>query len=92
MISEVVPQTTMRRVAERDELLRGVSIVVPVYNGSATIGELASRVETVMSSVGLPFEIVFVNDGSSDDSWPILERLAVERPCVRAVDLMRNYG
>src|SRR5207302_3484072 len=38
------------------------------------------------------FEVVFVNDGSSDESWKLIARLAAERPNVRGIDLMRNYG
>jgi undecaprenyl-phosphate 4-deoxy-4-formamido-L-arabinose transferase len=74
------------------ELVRGVSIVVPVYNGSETLGELALRVAAVMNAAELPFEIIFVNDGSSDRSWAVLQRLVEERTFVRAIDLMRNYG
>ena len=74
------------------ELSRGISVIVPVYNGSETLGELISRVESVMNAAALPFEIIFVNDGSSDYSWAVLQHLVEERAFVRAVDLMRNYG
>jgi glycosyltransferase involved in cell wall biosynthesis len=79
-------------IAYSEQLLCGVSIVIPVYNGSATLAELVTRVEAVISALGLAFEIIFVNDGSADNSWVLLQRLAAEHPFVCAVDLMRNYG
>jgi glycosyltransferase involved in cell wall biosynthesis len=72
--------------------MHGVSVIVPVHNGSETLGELVSRVAAVLTSAALPFEIIFVNDGSSDHSWAVLQRIVEERAFVRAVDLMRNYG
>jgi undecaprenyl-phosphate 4-deoxy-4-formamido-L-arabinose transferase len=82
----------MRQPSVRGELSRGVSILVPVYNGSATLAELVRRVESVMSGVELPLEIIFVNDGSADESWVTLQGLVRDYPFVRAADLMRNYG
>jgi undecaprenyl-phosphate 4-deoxy-4-formamido-L-arabinose transferase len=93
---ESAPFTTKHATAsiliQHSELFRGVSVIVPVYNGSATVAELALRVEEVMNAAELPFEVIFVNDGSSDDSWSTLQRLAEEHSYVRAIDLMRNYG
>jgi glycosyltransferase involved in cell wall biosynthesis len=94
--SESAPFTTKHATAsilmQHSELEPGVSVIVPVYNGSETLAELASRVAVVMSNAGLRFEVIFVNDGSSDDSWTTLQQLVEEHSFVRAVDLMRNYG
>ncbi len=68
-----------------------VSVVVPVYNAEATIGELVDRIDAVLRASG-PFEIVLVNDGSRDRSGAVIAALAAARPDVRAIDLMRNYG
>jgi len=88
----VTKPATASVLLQHSEFERGVSVIVPVYNGSETLGELASRVAIVMNNAGLPFEIIFVNDGSSDASWTTLQVLVEEHPFVRAVDLMRNYG
>jgi glycosyltransferase involved in cell wall biosynthesis len=89
---EFLPMAGPRPISDRAELLRGVSMVIPVFNGSGTLAELVARIEAVMSLSRLPFEIIFVNDGSADDSWQVLRQLVEEYPFVRAVDLMRNYG
>ena len=67
-----------------------VSVVAPVYNEEATIEEFYSRV--CGSLDGLPFELVLVDDGSSDGSPLILDRLAANDPRVRVVALSRNFG
>ena len=69
-----------------------LSIVVPVYNGATTLHALIERLEAVVAELGEEHEIVLVNDGSADDSWAVIERLAVEHERVRGIDLMRNYG
>jgi glycosyltransferase involved in cell wall biosynthesis len=67
-----------------------VSVVVPVYNSERTLDELVSRVSVACQTTS--YELVLVNDGSRDGSWPRLSALANEHPAVRAFDLMRNYG
>jgi len=91
-VVESVPHTATHEIPERSEPSRGVSIVVPVYNSSATLAELVARVEAVMSAEELPFEIILVNDGSADETWPTLQGLVRDYRFVRAIDLMRNYG
>ena len=70
----------------------GISVVVPVYNSAATLGELVSRLEQVLAGVAPRFELLLVNDGSADGSWAALQELAQAHPSVRAINLMRNYG
>lgn len=70
----------------------GVSVVVPVYNSEASLGELVARLEPVLQSAGGRFEVILVNDGSRDRSWDEVARLAREKSFVRGVGLMRNYG
>lgn len=67
-----------------------ISVVVPVYNGAATLTELVSRVDEALA--GRAYELVLVNDGSADGSWQRIRELTRERPHVRGLDLMRNYG
>jgi glycosyltransferase involved in cell wall biosynthesis len=68
------------------------SVVVPFYNEEAVVEKLYGRVARVMRHVGLPFEMVFVNDGSRDGTGAILERLARRDGRVTFVDLRRNFG
>ena len=69
-----------------------VSIVIPVYNGGATIGAVIDRLVPVLREVGTPFEIILVNDGSPDDSWRAIQAVARAHSHVVGIDLMRNYG
>jgi glycosyltransferase involved in cell wall biosynthesis len=68
-----------------------LSVVVPVYNGASTLEALTERLGAVLGPIR-KYEIVFVNDGSADESWSVITRLSEERPHVRGLDLMRNYG
>ena len=72
---------------------RGLSVVVPVYNEEAGIDELLRRVEAACRE-HFPddFEIILVNDGSSDASWAHICRHADARPCVVGINLSRNHG
>jgi glycosyltransferase involved in cell wall biosynthesis len=67
-----------------------LSIVVPVYNEEGNVGPLHAELAAVARNIGRPYEIVFVNDGSRDQT---LERLvAIEDPALRIVDLDGNFG
>jgi undecaprenyl-phosphate 4-deoxy-4-formamido-L-arabinose transferase len=70
-----------------------VSIVIPVYNESANLPALWSRLRPVMENLGRSWEVIFVDDGSKDDSLEILRRIAQqESGRVRVVELARNFG
>lgn len=69
-----------------------ISVVIPVYNGAATVPALVDRLRTVLGRLGRPFEIILVNDGSRDASWVTIESLALQYPEIVGIDLMRNYG
>ena len=71
-----------------------VSVVVPVYNGAATLPELVARLRAALAAREPDAEILLVNDGSRDASWQAIAELAAEpqRPRVRGIDLRRNYG
>jgi undecaprenyl-phosphate 4-deoxy-4-formamido-L-arabinose transferase len=73
---------------ERDS----ISVVVPVYNGALTLETLTHRLLATLSGMGRRFEIVFVNDGSRDESWSTIQRLAQTHSPIVGIDLMRNYG
>ncbi len=69
-----------------------ISITVPVFNEAESLTTLHERIRDVMVALGQPWELIFVNDGSSDGSGAILDRLATENPAVKVVHFRRNYG
>ncbi|MDD5167423.1 MAG: glycosyltransferase [Syntrophales bacterium] len=69
-----------------------ISIVIPVYNEEKNIRLLMKRVISVMRSMEHPFEIIMIDDGSSDESLNILKELATLHPVLKVVELTRNYG
>ncbi len=69
-----------------------LSIVVPLFNESATIDELHRRLAAVLFRIGLSSEIIFVDDGSSDGTTEALTVIATRDPHVRGIPLARNYG
>ena len=69
-----------------------ISVVVPLYNEAESLPELEQWIERVMREHGFSYEIIFVNDGSTDESWQVIERLAAANPAVRGVCFRRNYG
>jgi undecaprenyl-phosphate 4-deoxy-4-formamido-L-arabinose transferase len=73
-------------------LPRLVSIVIPVYNESANLEKLWQRLTPVTQGFACDWELVFVDDGSSDDSLPILRAIAARCQQVRVVELARNFG
>lgn len=70
----------------------GVSVVIPVYNSEQTLGELVPRLADVLGGLGRPFEIILVDDGSSDGSLKIVNELAATVHGVIGVALARNFG
>jgi glycosyltransferase involved in cell wall biosynthesis len=71
---------------------RSISVVTPVYNGEASIGELCRRLAEVLPQISAQHEIILVNDGSPDRSWEMISELSSRSPAVRGLNLMRNYG
>ncbi len=69
-----------------------LSIVIPVYNEEESLEELLSRIEAVTQQAGYQASILMVDDGSSDGSWSVIERLAAEHANVRGIKLRRNFG
>ena len=69
-----------------------ISIVIPLYNEAESLPELFEWIERVAKANGLTHEVIFVDDGSNDSSWQVIERLAQQSPNVKAVKFRRNYG
>jgi len=79
-------------VAEQPATQPVYSIVAPVFNEEETLPHFYERVISVMDGVGEPFELLFVNDGSSDKSYETLRKLNKLDPRVRVVNFSRNFG
>lgn len=69
-----------------------ISVVIPVYNEEDSLPELMQWIASVMATHGFAYEVVFVDDGSSDRSWETIASLAWEYPQVRGYSFRRNHG
>lgn len=69
-----------------------LSIVVPVYRGEHLIESLVAELSRCLPSFAEAYEIILVNDGSPDNSWGVIQRLAREYKNIKGIHLMRNYG
>jgi polyisoprenyl-phosphate glycosyltransferase len=69
-----------------------VSVVLPVYNEAKALPILAARIADVLNRCGAEYEIIFVDDGSGDDSPRVLDQLAAACPPIRVLHLSRNFG
>jgi len=69
-----------------------VSVVIPVYNEEANLADLVARVGSAMQRSGKSFELICIDDGSRDGSAVALEALAADRPWLKPLYLIRNYG
>jgi glycosyltransferase involved in cell wall biosynthesis len=79
-------------ISQKSSMARAITVVVPVYNGEASLQELCRRLTEALPAVGKSYEIILVNDCSRDGSWGVISQLAVTFPGVRGINLMRNYG
>ena len=69
-----------------------LSIIIPAYNEEEVLGEFYRRLIGVLSKIDLPYELVFVNDGSRDSTLQLLEGLSQQNESVVIIDLSRNFG
>ena len=69
-----------------------ISVVVPLYNEAESLPELYAWIERVMQEHHFSFEVIFVNDGSTDDSWKIISSLSENNSHVKGIKFRRNYG
>ncbi len=92
-VREIVAQIPGRRMMKKGAVHSPamISLVIPVYNEEGNLTQLMERIRPVMTSMGRPYEVVFVDDGSRDRSLEILEGFAQSSE-VRVVELTRNYG
>ena len=70
-----------------------ISVVIPLYNEAESLPELYAWIERVMIQHQFSYEVIFVNDGSTDDSWKVIESLKASHPdIVQGIKFRRNYG
>ena len=69
-----------------------ISVIVPLYNEEESLPELYAWIERVMKAHNYSFEVIFVNDGSTDTSWEVIPRLSKESENVKGIKFRRNYG
>jgi len=69
-----------------------ISVVVPALDEAESLPELVARIETAVAGTGRSHEVWIIDDGSTDDTTAMIERLCTEHPCVHAIQFTRNYG
>lgn len=77
---------------DKQSRIKGISVIVPAYNSEQTLEELVEKLCPVLSALSANFEVILVNDGSSDKSWQVIEKLVDTNNFVTGLNLMRNYG
>lgn len=69
-----------------------ISVVIPLYNEAESLPELAAWIKRVMQENKFTYEVIFINDGSTDNSWQVIEQLGKEDSNIHAIKFRRNYG
>jgi glycosyltransferase involved in cell wall biosynthesis len=69
-----------------------ISIIIPLFNEAESLTELAEWIDRVITTNRLSYEVIMVDDGSSDGSWDIIENLVKNNPSFRGIKFRRNYG
>jgi len=69
-----------------------ISIVVPLYNEVESLPELTSWINKVMNAHKFSYEVILIDDGSTDGSWEVIEELSVANPNIKGIRFRRNYG
>lgn len=69
-----------------------LSVIIPLFNEEESLPELHAWIARVCNENKLSYEVIFVNDGSTDHSWDVIEQLAANNPEVRGIKFRRNYG
>ena len=69
-----------------------LSIVIPLLNEEESLQELHDWIVTVMKSNNYTYEVLFIDDGSTDNSWSIIEKLSTENPNIKGIRFLKNFG
>ena len=69
-----------------------LSIVIPLLNEEESLPELAAWIERVVETNHFSYEIIMIDDGSTDQSWKVIEQLRQKNPHIKGIKFQRNYG
>ncbi|MBY0535110.1 MAG: glycosyltransferase family 2 protein [Chitinophagaceae bacterium] len=69
-----------------------ISVIVPVFNEEESLPELADWIDRVLKAENLSYEVIMIDDGSTDESWEVIEKLSSKYPEVKGIKFQRNYG
>jgi glycosyltransferase involved in cell wall biosynthesis len=69
-----------------------ISVVVPLFNEVESLPELTSWIDRVMEANRFSYEIILIDDGSTDGSWELIEQLCLQNTCIKGIKFRRNYG
>ncbi|MFY7994925.1 MAG: glycosyltransferase, partial [Sediminibacterium sp.] len=69
-----------------------ISVVIPLLNEEESLPELGSWIERVMLAAGFSYEVIFVDDGSTDNSWDTILAMGKQNPVFKGIRFRRNYG
>jgi len=72
--------------------MNDVSIVIPLFNEEESLTELSTWIDKVMQANKFSYEVIFIDDGSSDTSWEVVQKLSGDNANIRAIKFRRNYG
>ena len=69
-----------------------ISVVVPLFNEVESLPELTSWIARVMQDNNFSYEVILIDDGSTDGSWELIDQLCLKNPCIKGIKFRRNYG
>lgn len=72
--------------------MKQFSIIIPVYNEEGSLNELYKSIKDALDPIFYEYEVIFINDGSTDSSYEILQSIAMVDPSVKVLNFARNYG
>lgn len=78
--------------SNKSQVMTALSVVIPVYNEELSISEMVERLHKSCSNADISYELVFVNDGSSDSTLQKLKEFAQTDPCIKYISFSRNFG
>ncbi len=69
-----------------------ISVIVPLYNEEESLEELISWIKRVMDEHNFTYEVIFIDDGSTDNSWKVIEKIKIQNPNIKGIRFRHNYG